>query len=86
MYSEFFGKMCTDVMVQMLSVVLLSLIAAALGRPQLPADVSEAQCPNFPYCAPTAVDLSAFTPAQQVIGIDQRRLLLLVVLAAIFIR
>ncbi len=56
----------------MLSVVLLSLVAAAVGRPQLPADVSEAQCPNFPYCAPTAVDLSAFTPAQQVIGLDQR--------------
>ena len=54
-------------MVQMLSVVLLSLIAAAAGRPQLPADVSEAQCPNFPYCAPTAQDLSVFTPAQQVI-------------------
>jgi len=51
----------------MLSVVLLSLIAAAAGRPQLPADVSEAQCPNFPYCAPTAQDLSVFTPAQQAV-------------------
>ena len=55
----------------MLSVVFISLIAAVTCRPQLPADVSEAQCPNFPLCSATVVDLSAFTPAQQVKTTEQ---------------
>jgi hypothetical protein len=50
----------------MFPVLLLSLIGAAICRPQLPADVSAAQCVNYPYCAASVVDLSAFTPAQQV--------------------
>ena len=54
-------------------VVLSFCFAAALARPQvqLPAGVSAAACPNYPLCAPSqpegaVLDLSVFTPAQQV--------------------
>ena len=65
---------------QMLRFVVLSacMIAASVARPQaglpaavVPAGVSAAACPNYPLCnlapeQPAAVDLSIFTPAQQV--------------------
>ena len=52
----------------MLKAAVSALVfAAAQGRPQLPADVSAAACPNYPLCSFDTQDLSVFTPAQQVI-------------------
>ena len=40
--------------VQMLSVVLAALLGLASARPQLPAGVSAASCPNYPFCGAAA--------------------------------
>ena len=40
--------------VQMLSVVLAALLGLAAARPQLPAGVSAAACPNYPFCGAAA--------------------------------
>ena len=34
----------------MMSAVLFSLVSAALAAPQLPAGLTAAACPNYPYC------------------------------------
>ena len=38
----------------MLSVVLAALLGLASARPQLPAGVSAASCPNYPFCGAAA--------------------------------
>ena len=48
------------------AVMSLLLSMSADARPQLPAGVSAAQCPNYPLCNVGQQDLSIFTPAQQV--------------------
>ena len=48
------------------AVMSLLLSMSADARPQLPAGVSAAQCPNYPLCSVEQQDLSIFTPAQQV--------------------
>ena len=54
-------------MLKQAAVALAGFLAlTAEGRPQLPAGVSAAACPNYPLCVAEAQDLSIFTPAQQV--------------------
>ena len=54
-------------MLKQTAVALAGFLAlTAEGRPQLPAGVSAAACPNYPLCVAEAQDLSIFTPAQQV--------------------
>ncbi|XP_023323462.1 uncharacterized protein LOC111697629 [Eurytemora carolleeae] len=49
------------------AVMSLLLSMSADARPQLPAGVSAAQCPNYPLCNVGQQDLSIFTPAQQAV-------------------
>merc|ERR1711862_301968 len=37
-----------------LSIVLAALLVVAAARPQLPAGLSAAACPNYPFCGATA--------------------------------
>merc|ERR1711963_1295618 len=39
---------------QMLSIVLAALLGVAAARPQLPAGLSAAACPNYPFCGAAA--------------------------------
>jgi|ERR1712127_253446 len=55
-------------MLKQAAVALAGFLAlTAEGRPQLPAGVSAAACPNYPLCVAEAQDLSIFTPAQQAV-------------------
>ena len=38
----------------MLSIVLAALLGVAAARPQLPAGLSAAACPNYPFCGAAA--------------------------------
>ena len=38
----------------MLTIVLAALLGVAAARPQLPAGLSAAACPNYPFCGAQA--------------------------------
>ena len=49
--------------------VILSLVASAFAAPQLPAGLTAAACPNYPYCDATG----GFLPVPDVPGAGEVR-------------